>query len=116
MYKITKRPHDTHDTMFNKDQVGTIAPLTEGFREIIRTVLYMYKIMKRPHDTMFNQEVSTIAPLTEGSREIIRTVLSASPTARNLDLCSPGETRPRAMHTTSEDISFRSVYSFSCPV
>lgn len=54
-------------------------------------------------------------PLTDGSREMIRTVLSTSPTARNRDRCSPGGTLARLMHTTSADISFRSVYSFNCP-
>lgn len=53
--------------------------------------------------------------LTEGSREMILTVLSTSPTARKRDRCSPGGTLARLMHTTSADISFRSVYSFSCP-
>lgn len=51
--------------------------------------------------------------LTDGSREIILTVWSARPTARNLERCSPGGTVPRLMHTTSADISLRSVYSFS---
>ena len=53
--------------------------------------------------------------LTEGSKEMILTVLSTSPTARKRDRCSPGGTLARLMHTTSADISFRSVYSFSCP-
>lgn len=53
--------------------------------------------------------------LTEGSREMILTVLSTSPTARKRDRCSPGGTLARLMHTTSADISFRSVYSFSWP-
>lgn len=53
--------------------------------------------------------------LTEGSREMMRTVLSASPTARNLERCSPGGTLARLMQTTSADISFLSVYSFSWP-
>lgn len=52
---------------------------------------------------------------SEGSREMILTVLSTSPTARKRDRCSPGGTLARLMHTTSADISFRSVYSFSCP-
>ena len=52
---------------------------------------------------------------TEGSSDIILTVLSARPTARNRDRCSPGATVPRLMHTTSADISLRSVYSLSCP-
>ena len=55
------------------------------------------------------------ARLTDGSREIILTVWSARPTARNLERCSPGGTVPRLMHTTSADISLRSVYSFSWP-
>ena len=46
---------------------------------------------------------------------MILTVLSASPTARNRDLCSPEGTLARAMHTTSADMSFRSVYSFNWP-
>lgn len=46
---------------------------------------------------------------------MILTVLSTSPTARNRDRCSPGGTLARLMHTTSADISFRSVYSFNCP-
>ena len=50
-----------------------------------------------------------------GSRDITRTVLSLRPMARNLERCSPEGTVPRAMHCTSEDISFRSVYSFSWP-
>lgn len=59
----------------------------------------------------------TAAPaLTEGSREMMRTVLSASPTARNRERCSPGGTLARLMQTTSADISFLSVYSFSWPV
>jgi len=45
----------------------------------------------------------------------MRTVSSANPTARNLDRCSPDGTLPSAMQMTSCDISFRSVYSFSCP-
>ena len=53
--------------------------------------------------------------LTCGSKEITLTVLSLSPTARNFDLCSPTGTVPSAMHCTSDDISLRSVYSFSCP-
>lgn len=52
---------------------------------------------------------------TEGSREMIRTVLSTKPTARNRERCSPGGTLARLMHTTSADISLRSVYSFSWP-
>lgn len=52
---------------------------------------------------------------TDGSREMIRTVLSTSPTARKRERCSPGGTFARLMHTTSADISFRSVYSFSWP-
>ena len=47
---------------------------------------------------------------------MILTVLSKSPTAKKRDRCSPAGTRPRAMHTTSADISFLSVYSFSWPV
>lgn len=54
--------------------------------------------------------------LTEGSREIILTVLSDKPTARKRHLCSPTGTLPKAIHTTSDDISFLSVYSFNCPV
>ena len=52
---------------------------------------------------------------TEGSREMILTVLSTSPTARKRERCSPGGTLARLIHTTSADISFRSVYSFSWP-
>lgn len=52
---------------------------------------------------------------TEGSREMMRTVLSTSPTARNRERCSPGGTLARLIQTTSADISFRSVYSFSWP-
>lgn len=52
---------------------------------------------------------------TKGSSEIIRTVLSTKPTARNRERCSPGGTFARLMHTTSADISFLSVYSFSWP-
>lgn len=52
---------------------------------------------------------------TEGSSEMIRTVLSASPTARNRERCSPGGTLARLIQTTSADISFLSVYSFSWP-
>ena len=47
---------------------------------------------------------------------MILTVSSARPTARKRLLCSPAGTRPSAMHTTSDDISLRSVYSFSWPV
>lgn len=54
--------------------------------------------------------------LTLGSREMILTVSSARPTAKKRHLCSPTGTRPKAMHTTSDDISLRSVYSFSWPV
>lgn len=54
--------------------------------------------------------------LTLGSKDIILTVLSDSPTAKNLDRCSPAGTRPRPMQMTSLFISFLSVYSFSCPV
>jgi hypothetical protein len=54
--------------------------------------------------------------LTKGSREMIRTVLSAKPTARKRDLCSPAGTFASAIHTASDGISFRSVYSLSCPV
>ena len=54
--------------------------------------------------------------LTFGSREMILTVLSDSPTAKKRHRCSPGGTRPSAMHTTSAFISLRSVYSFSWPV
>jgi hypothetical protein len=46
---------------------------------------------------------------------MILTVLSANPTARNLDLCSPTGTLAKAMQMTSQDMSFLSVYSFSCP-
>ena len=53
--------------------------------------------------------------LTEGSNEMILTVLSANPTARNLDLCSPDGTLARAIQITSADISFLSVYSFNWP-
>ena len=53
--------------------------------------------------------------LTEGSKEMIRTVLSANPTAKNLDLCSPEGTLAKAIQITSADISFLSVYSFNCP-
>lgn len=45
----------------------------------------------------------------------MRTVLSTNPTARNRERCSPGGTFARLMHTTSADISFLSVYSFSWP-
>lgn len=55
------------------------------------------------------------AGLTEGSRDMIRTVLSIRPTAKKRDRCSPGGTLARLIHTTSADISFLSVYSFSCP-
>ena len=58
----------------------------------------------------------TAQALTLGSREMILTVSSARPTARKRLLCSPAGTRPSAMHTTSDDISLRSVYSFSWPV
>ena len=51
--------------------------------------------------------------LTEGSSEMIRTVLSANPTAKNLDLCSPEGTLAKAIQITSADISFLSVYSFN---
>jgi len=54
--------------------------------------------------------------LTAGSREMMRTVLSAKPTARKRHLCSPGGTFASAIHTASDGISFRSVYSLSCPV
>ena len=47
---------------------------------------------------------------------MILTVLSARPTAKNRLRCSPTGTRPSAIHITSDDISFLSVYSFSCPV
>lgn len=50
-----------------------------------------------------------------GSRDITRTVLSLRPMATNLERCSPAGTVPSAMHCTSEDISFRSVYSLSWP-
>lgn len=43
--------------------------------------------------------------LTDGSNEIIRTVLSARPTAKNQDRCSPGGTEPKAIHETSADNS-----------
>lgn len=46
---------------------------------------------------------------------MIRTVLSTRPTARNRERCSPGGTLARLIQTTSADISFRSVYSFSWP-
>ena len=47
---------------------------------------------------------------------MILTVSSSRPTAKNLALCSPTGTLARLMHLTSADISFRSVYSFNCPV
>lgn len=50
---------------------------------------------------------------TEGSSDMIRTVLSAKPTAKNHERCSPAGTVPRAMHITSEGIFRRSVYSLS---
>ena len=53
--------------------------------------------------------------LTEGSKDMIRTVLSARPTAKNRDRCSPDGTLAKAMQMTSADISFLSVYSLSCP-
>lgn len=62
-----------------------------------------------------NKFVAFYGWLTDGSREMILTVWSVRPTARNLDRCSPGGTDPRLIHTTSADISFRSVYSFSWP-
>ena len=34
----------------------------------------------------------------------------------DLERCSPAGTEARAMQTTSEDMSFRSVYSFSWPL
>ena len=46
---------------------------------------------------------------------MILTVWSASPMARNLDLCSPSGTVARLRQETSADISRRSVYSLSCP-
>ena len=46
---------------------------------------------------------------------MIRTVLSARPTAKNRDRCSPDGTLAKAMQMTSADISFLSVYSLSCP-
>jgi hypothetical protein len=52
---------------------------------------------------------------TEGSSEMMRTVLSTSPTARKRERCSPGGTLAKLIHTTSADISFLSVYSFSWP-
>lgn len=64
----------------------------------------------RPKTTFENQK------LTFGSRLMTLTVLSERPTARNLDLCSPGVTRPMPIQITSDFISLRSVYSFSCPV
>lgn len=68
-----------------------------------------------PPSTGHTSQVVVSSVLTEGSSEMIRTVLSASPTARNRERCSPGGTLARLMHTTSADISFRSVYSFSWP-
>lgn len=65
---------------------------------------------------LLKKNVEDFCGLTEGSREMILTVLSDKPTARKRHLCSPTGTLPRAMHTTSEDISFLSVYSFNCPV
>lgn len=47
---------------------------------------------------------------------MMRTVLSAKPTARKRDLCSPAGTFASAIHTASDGISLRSVYSLSCPV
>lgn len=71
----------------------------------------------KKHKHGFNPDVmlSHYNVRTEGSREIIRTVLSTSPTARNRERCSPGGTLARLIQTTSADISFRSVYSFSWP-
>ena len=46
---------------------------------------------------------------------MMRTVLSAKPTAKNLDLCSPEGTLAKAIQITSADMSFLSVYSFNCP-
>jgi hypothetical protein len=43
------------------------------------------------------------------------TVLSTSPAARKREGCSPGGTPAKLIHTTSADISFLSVYSFSWP-
>ena len=51
-----------------------------------------------------------------GSNDMILTVSSAKPTAKNLDRSSPRGTDASAMHTTSDNISLRSVYSFSWPV
>lgn len=62
-----------------------------------------------------NERAKIVQLLTEGSSEIILTVLSTSPTARKRERCSPGGTLARLMQTTSADISFLSVYSFSCP-
>jgi hypothetical protein len=60
--------------------------------------------------------VYNVKKLTAGSREMMRTVLSAKPTARKRHLCSPGGTFASAIHTASDGISLRSVYSLSCPV
>jgi hypothetical protein len=46
---------------------------------------------------------------------MILTVLSANPTAKNLERCSPTGTLARAMQITSHDMSFLSVYSLSWP-
>lgn len=54
--------------------------------------------------------------LTDGSREMIRTVLSARPTAKNRERCSPVGTLANDMQMMSADISLRSVYSLSWPV
>ena len=45
----------------------------------------------------------------------MRTVWSAKPMAKNRERCSPTGIVPKLIHTTSADISFLSVYSFSCP-
>jgi len=59
-----------------------------------------------------NRQTNT---LTVGSREMMRTVWSDSPTAKNLERCSPGGTAAKLRQDTSADISRRSVYSFSWP-
>lgn len=43
-------------------------------------------------------------------------MLSAKPTAKKRDLCSPDGTLAKAIQTTSAVISLRSVYSFNWPV
>lgn len=79
----------------------------------ISSLCYVFNNSYQPTIT---ETYSNTIKLTVGSNETILTVLSERPTAKNLHLCSPVGTRPRAIHTTSEDISFLSVYSFSCPV